>query len=524
MTLSSIDPAAPRQRSSVWMYGRSADLLLGSGLGYLLTVPFVAPIFLDPSGTSLLVLTLFVTLVIAGPHYGATLLRVYEARESRRRYALFAVHFTLALIGVTWLGSRVPLVGSLLLTLYVTWSPWHFAGQNYGVTLMQLRRQGLEIEPFEKRLLYLSYLLSFLLVLVVTHMGPSSAVFAPGGLRTVVPEGRGRELLEVYHVLRLGIPAGAAGVLVPVLLAGYVGTTGRVLARFVSRAGWSAVAPGAAVLSTQALWFSVPALLQFFGVNASASLVFSALWISAFHSLQYLWVTSYYAKRSDAGFRWPAYLAKATLGGAALNAVPVWLLAPGVLGRVPFDSGLALLVFSVLNLHHFVLDGAIWKLRDGQVARALLRDEPPQGPEPVRPARSWLRGPVFAIGALGAVAMLASEAETRIFEGAVRGPELGRAEQALRRLHWLGRDSAWNYVLLAARHADLGQRAEAAAALEQSLAIQPSSEAWLRRGALHELAGDGAAALAAYERALALDPDDPRALERRAQVQRRAGG
>ena len=32
-----------------------------------------------------------------------------------------------------------------------------------------------------------------------------------------------------------------------------------------------------------------------------------------------------------------------------------------------------LLVASVVNLHHFVLDGAIWKLRDGRVARVLLR-------------------------------------------------------------------------------------------------------------------------------------------------------
>ena len=518
-------PAASSQQSSgsVWLYGRSVDLLLGCGLGYLLTVPFFVAVVLDPGSSVLVVLGLLVGLLVAGPHYGATLLRVYEERESRRRYAYFAVHFTIGLIGITWVGSQVPIVGSLLLTLYVSWSPWHFAGQNYGITLMQLRRQGLEVDPFEKRLLYLSYMLSFLLALLVTHMGASQARFAPDGFAAVVEQGRGRSLLSAYHVLRLGIPVDLARLALPVLLAGYVGTTGRVISRLVSRAGWTAVLPALALIATQSLWFTLPALLQFFGVQASASLVFSALWSSAFHSLQYLWITSYFARRSNASFRLSSYLLKATLVGAALNTLPVLVLAPGVLGRIPFDSGLAVLIFAVINLHHFVLDGAVWKLRDGQVARALLRREPSvSGPDPIRPRRSWVKGVVCAGGLLGAVVMLASESETRTFDASIHGPEpdLVRAELALRRLRWMGRESAWNRVRLGSYWAEAGNAEAAARAFERSLAIQPNSEAWLRRGALYELDRDWAAALAAYEQALQLDPDDPRTLERREQAER----
>lgn len=517
--------AASSQQSpgSVWLYGRSVDLLLGCGLGYLLTVPFFMAVVLDPGSPTLVVLGLFVGLLIAGPHYGATLLRVYEARETRRRYAYFAVHFTIALVGLTWVGSQLPIVGSILLTLYVSWSPWHFAGQNYGITLMQLRRQGLEIDPFEKRLLYLSYLLSFLLALLVTHMGSSHARFAPDGFATVVEQGRGRALLSVYHVLRLGIPVDVAQLLLPILFAGYVGTTGRVMRRFVARAGWTAVLPGLALIATQSLWFTLPALLQFFGVQASTSLVFSALWSSAFHSLQYLWITSYFARRSNTGFRLSSYLLKATLVGAALNTLPVLVLAPGALGRVPFDSGLALLIFAAVNLHHFVLDGAIWKLRDGQVARALLRPEPSvSGPDPIRPPRSRLLALVCAAGLIGGAVMLASELETRTFEQSIRAPEpdLARAELALRRLRFMGRESAWHRVRLGSYWADAGNREAAARAFERSLAIQPNSEAWLRRGELHEIDRDWAAALAAYEQALQLDPDDPRTLERREQAER----
>ena len=70
------------------------------------------------------------------PHYGATLLRVYESGEDRRKYAFFAVHATLVLAVAFVIGLRSALLGSLILTVYLTWSPWHYTGQNYGIFLM----------------------------------------------------------------------------------------------------------------------------------------------------------------------------------------------------------------------------------------------------------------------------------------------------------------------------------------------------------------------------------------------------
>ena len=32
----------------------------------------------------------------------------------------------------------------MLFTLYLTWSPWHYTGQNYGIAVMFLRRRGVE--------------------------------------------------------------------------------------------------------------------------------------------------------------------------------------------------------------------------------------------------------------------------------------------------------------------------------------------------------------------------------------------
>lgn len=49
-------------------------------------------------------------------------------------------------------------------------------------------------------------------------------------------------------------------------------------------------------------------------------------------------------------------------------------------------------VLAVANIHHFILDGAIWRLRDGRVARVLLRAAAPAPPAlGAPPRRRWFR-------------------------------------------------------------------------------------------------------------------------------------
>ncbi len=90
-------PGAPGG-PSVWLYGRGVDLLLGYGLGYLIAVPLLLAwgSLVSPEGRYLWVGSA-VGMVTATPHYGATLLRVYEERSERRKYAIFSVWITAAL-------------------------------------------------------------------------------------------------------------------------------------------------------------------------------------------------------------------------------------------------------------------------------------------------------------------------------------------------------------------------------------------------------------------------------------------
>lgn len=103
------------------------------------------------------------------PHYGATLLRVYERARDRRSYALFSLWATAAVAAWLVAGAFLPAAGGLLATLYFTWSPWHYTGQNCGLAVMFLRRRDVAIEAAEKRWLYASFALSFVLVARVSH-------------------------------------------------------------------------------------------------------------------------------------------------------------------------------------------------------------------------------------------------------------------------------------------------------------------------------------------------------------------
>ena len=80
--------AVPPQRR--WFFGPVSDLLFGCGLLYAGLFAWQA--LAGPAMRSALPYSLFplLTLLLGAPHYGGTLLRVYENREHRRKYWVFS--------------------------------------------------------------------------------------------------------------------------------------------------------------------------------------------------------------------------------------------------------------------------------------------------------------------------------------------------------------------------------------------------------------------------------------------------
>jgi hypothetical protein len=308
---------------------------------------------------------------------------------------------------------------------------------------------------------------------------------------------------------------------VPLLLglaAVWLYATTSALVRLRERAAWRELVPALSLFFTQTLWYVAPVLAPFLlpaealGPLGAGGHAFTFVWVSQVHGAQYLWITTYYVERQRPGSSRAGFLLRSVLAGTALYGVPILLLAPGVLGRLPYESGLFLMLAGALNVHHVLLDSAIWKLRDGRIARILLRPAE-SAAEAGGSGRSWLRPLVWASGALGVLLTLGGAAEIQYgFARAHARGDLAAMERSAERLRWLGRDGPSTWAAIGAKRAEGGDVASALAALERSNELRPNAQAWLNIGVLREREGRLADARDAYEQAVSVEPANPTAL------------
>ncbi len=109
----------PAQR---WLFGPVPDLLLGCGGAYFAV--FLAQALAGPSLRSAFPMGVlpFLILLTGMPHYGATLMRVWNLADRARHARLLTL--TSVVLAVAIVASvHVAWVGSLMLTVYLTWSP-----------------------------------------------------------------------------------------------------------------------------------------------------------------------------------------------------------------------------------------------------------------------------------------------------------------------------------------------------------------------------------------------------------------
>jgi tetratricopeptide (TPR) repeat protein len=498
-----------------WLYGPLPDLFFGCGAGSILMMSALA--IWGTASLSRLVPVGLMILLFSLPHYGATLVRVYESQENRRRYAFVAWWVSAGLAALFLLSLHSPLLGSLLLTLYLTWSPWHYTGQNYGIASMMLGRRGVQLSQPVRRALRYSFWLSYGLTFLAMHGVERAANYTP------VPYGG-----SVYHLMPIGLPAAFASVALVVTAVAYLGVLLFAAAGILRAPGSSLrrVAPCFLLMLTQSLWFALPVLARYGGGLSAESQAFANvytaygfLWIAAAHAVQYLWITSYYHGIEEGEVevspvvQRARYLAKAAFGGFAIWIVPVVVFAPGYLGSLPAESGLALMVAAIVNLHHFILDGAIWKLRDESVSRVLIDAE--AGEHPWTERRGRLAPAIYALGALALLVNLSTWWEgEHVFQRTLVDGDLGRSRTALSRLAWLGADGPSRHVKLGRRLAAKGDAEQARFEFQASIALQPNTPAWRSLALLQEERGEWKQAIEAYSMALEVDADDVQALYR----------
>jgi len=433
------------------------------------------------------------------PHFMATIYRAYHTRADFEKYRFVTLHVTLLLVLTGIVMHLSPRFFPWLFTLYICWSPWHYSGQNYGLLMMFARRSGAEITAAERRWLRGAFVASYLMLLASFETGGSSDPL----------------------ILSLGMPSKFT---LPVRLAfgaAFMAFTFLGFRRLIRAMGVRVLVAPLTLAFTQFLWFVLPTLLELNSVSQVPQTRYSSGILAVLHSAQYIWITSYYQRReARAGGqkKWhvAAYFATLLAGGIALFIPGPWLVS--YLFHYDFTTSFLIFV-SLVNIHHFILDAKLWKLRDKRVA-ALLVD--PSGKPSAGIIDASTRTPsavrAVAIRILSAPAFRISLATLLFLWGgfdqfhfALRTSE-GNLPALLRAAQINPYDSLVE-ERIARAETQQGEHDEAVAALTRAVALNPSSIA-LQQAAARALIADGrfAEAYTHYQKMLERFPRDADAL------------
>jgi len=442
-------------------------------------------------------------------HFMATIYRAYHTREQFEKYKFFTLHLTLLMIVTAVMLHASYRLVPWVFTLYICWSPWHYTGQNYGLMMMFTRRAGAQVSPTDRRWLHAAFVASYVMLL---------ASFMTGGSSDPL-------------ILSLGLPATFTLPARLVLAIAFAAFTFMAFRPLIQRSGTRTMAAPLTLVLTQFLWFVLPTLLELHAPYQIPQTRYSSGILAVLHSAQYLWITSYYQRREaraagQSSWRMAGYFVTLIAGGIALFVPGPWLVSY----IFHYDFTTSFLIFTALvNIHHFLLDGALWKLRDSRVASLLIdpgsaaQSGPQQAPAkrvakkvpreavpvtaPTR-TKKLLTSPAFQLSLVGLLFLWGSLDQLHF--------ALGTDESNLSSLLRASQMNPYDAMLqarIASASTKAGQKDDAVAAFTRAVAINPDN-AGLQHAAARSMIEDGryTEAYEHYHRMLEIFPRDSDAL------------
>jgi hypothetical protein len=303
--------------------------------------------------------------VINWPHFSATNYRLYHSKRTFSQYPFTAFMVPVLLLAATWASFAYPdAVAPFLVKLFLIWSPYHFSGQSLGISMIYARRAGFQVGRIERFALS-----GFIFGTYIHSTARSEALLGDYTYYNVT-------------VPFLGIPAWvpkyaeygmyACGALLLLLVVKWSVKNRRILPPIV-------LLPAAA----QFIWFVPGGLIANFNE-----------FVPMFHSLQYMliaWSMQVKERVDETGV--------APTGGFVFGESARWLviniaggaflfyLLPEFTAKAGWSTQFTYpVILSAVQIHHFFVDGVIWKLKNPKVSSPLLVNIPDllRRPEPAR--------------------------------------------------------------------------------------------------------------------------------------------
>lgn len=342
--------ARPRLKGRLFVNAPFDYLLIGGGLSL---IAVGAMLWLDPAAVDPRWLVVMI-LCANSAHFAASTMRLYTKPGAFQQWPFLTMVLPLLSVVAVTVGVAWPeYVGWNLNALYLTWSPFHYAAQAFGLACMYHYRSGGSLDRVERNLVYATCMLPFLYALV------DAATTSRTGLGWFLP----RSVLISHPAVGMLFESAsdALAVLIfaaPLVVAVRLARNGRNALPLIS---WL-------IILTNGIWWVVFRYLEAFA------------WATVFHGIQYLAIVMlFHAKERTAmtGNRHGAayhalvfYGACLVLGYLIFN---VWPYAYVGLGYGFAESMLT--CAAVINIHHFVVDRYIWRVRRDASNEAVVRSD-----------------------------------------------------------------------------------------------------------------------------------------------------
>lgn len=285
-------------------------------------------------------------------HFAASSLRLYTREDAvRQRPVLTLVAPVLAVaIGSAAIALPEP-AGFALWIVFQLWVPYHYSAQAYGLAAMYAYRSGATLRVAERRWLRWACFMPFAWSLLQLQ-GPTGQVLKYFG-HTDLP---------LLGPARAWASGGLAAVALALPLGAFVYLVGR------RRVALPAIC--LLVTLTNAVWWVLLMPLDAF------------FWATVFHGLQYLAiVTIFHVKdrlRAPGNARGAAYHAALFYGATVAVGYALFELWPQLYGLGGYNVQKSiLLVAAIVNVHHFLVDAYIWRLRRDPNYRTVVETAAP---------------------------------------------------------------------------------------------------------------------------------------------------
>lgn len=326
-------------------------LLIGGGLSLIVSaIVYTRP---DRPLVAITTLPLFI-LLSNSAHFASSTVRLYTKPGAFTSMPFLTMMFPLVMLGlVTVCIHWAETCGPHLQSLYLTWSPYHYAAQAYGLAVMYCYRSGCMLELKEKRWLWWACMLPFLYILLYGR---------EGGLHwaaQILVSEQGMDYFSWAPLVNAFSNAAAQiGFLVPFWVFYKISR---------SQCGTMPAISMLAVVANGVWWYFLPT------INAFA-------WATIFHGLQYLAIVIIFHLKDQ--------MAKPNnRHGRAYHVITFYLLSlllgyglfqclPGAYQFFGFGTMESyLLVVAAINIHHFIVDAYVWRLGKSDTNRRIVESE-----------------------------------------------------------------------------------------------------------------------------------------------------